>query len=550
MLCCPECLVRKRRPAQLVAEAVPAPVAATAMAAPPKQRQSLKWLDVHCHVFNLADLPVAEFVEKTRLSGLAIAAAPIVWLIANFFKEQAVSADDELWQLHGHPAAIASARLSTRDALDAMRTQAQNRLPPMRNPDSLMHDALKEYDPKHDTTQPISDEQLNTLAEALDGDDAIQDNDYLEWITLLTKSRNDIVNLLLAQFPTGDDVMITPSMVDYNRWLGLDSTDDQSLTSQPKQLALMQAITQRHALPVPPQGERRALLSFFVPFDPWRSIEDANVLVNLRAWIASGQAIGVKIYPPMGFAALGNADLPDDAFPDALADLVRAKGLPSGVGAALDQEMRKLFQLCEDLDVPLMAHVADSETIGGVMLKLPGPDYWAKALKEFPKLRVNLGHFGGVWRFADPSTDPVAITYRHEAEAWATGIVGLMGQYPNVYADFAFFDQALEQIKPGNQASQAVGFIATMAAASPVLKQRLMFGSDWIMVGMLSAASDYAQRVMTSMNYFFGDPGVRENLRWRNAARYLGLSPGDRTHTRIRANLGTNVDLLARFDPS
>ena len=134
MLCCPECLVRKRRPAQLVAEAVAAPVAAVAMAAPPKQRQSLKWLDVHCHVFNLADLPVAEFVEKTRLSGLAIAAAPIGWLISNFFKEQAVSADDELWQLLGYPAAIASARLSTRDALDAMRNQSQNRLPPMRNP--------------------------------------------------------------------------------------------------------------------------------------------------------------------------------------------------------------------------------------------------------------------------------------------------------------------------------------------------------------------------------------------------------------------------------
>ena len=550
MICCPECLVRKRRPAQLSAEAVSASPSAAALVAPAGQRQSLKWLDVHCHVFNLADLPVAEFVEKTRLSGVAIAAAPIVWLISNFFKEQAVTADDELWQLHGHPAAVASGRLSTREALDAMRTQAPNRLPPMRHPDRLLHDALKAYDPTHDTTQPISAEHLDKLAKALDGDDTIEDDDYLAWIDLLTKSRNEIVNSLLVQFPTGDDVMITPSMVDYNRWLGLDSGDDQSLTSQPKQLALMQAIAQRHAQPVPPQGERRALLSFFVPFDPWRSIEDPNVLVNLRAWIESGQAIGIKIYPPMGFAALGNADLPDSAFPDGLADLVRAKGLPSGVGAALDNEMRKLFKLCEDLDAPLMAHVADSETIGGVMLKLPGPDYWAKALHEFPKLRVNLGHFGGVWRFADPSTDPDAIKYRDEAEAWATGIVGLMGSYDNVYADFAFFDQALEQIAPGNQASQAIGFIATKAAASPVLKQRLMFGSDWIMVGMLSAGSDYAQRVMTSMNYFFSDPPTRENLRWRNAARYLGLAPGNPTHDRIRASLGPNADLLARFDPS
>src|SRR4051794_21017033 len=74
---------------------------------------STKWIDVHCHVFNGRDLPIYEFIKKTRLNspnpGDWIAAALVAFL-AGGLQRKSPSAADELALLQSSsPRAVAAA---------------------------------------------------------------------------------------------------------------------------------------------------------------------------------------------------------------------------------------------------------------------------------------------------------------------------------------------------------------------------------------------------------------------------------------------------------
>jgi hypothetical protein len=84
----------------------------------------------------------------------------------------------------------------------------------------------------------------------------------------------------------------------------------------------------------------------------------------MRTWLQQGRAVGVKIYPPMGFMAVGNDSSDAPAPPDALHQLVQQRRAGQTVGAALDDELRKLYALCTDLDAPVMMHCASSQLAG------------------------------------------------------------------------------------------------------------------------------------------------------------------------------------------
>ena len=546
MFCCPECLLGRR--AFSVPGAAGSARVATAVAPPPAAGQ--RWLDVHCHVFNAVDLPAAEFVERTRLGAAGALALPALRLIVAILEAGVASAAGEAAALAaGTPLAPAAASASTLDVLNDMRNgRASNGHPPMQDPQRLLRDAMQELDPTRPPGQPLSDAETQALAAKLD---ATSDDDLVGWIDLLRSPRDTITGTLLQQFPAGADVMITPALVDYNRWLGISAQDDGELSSLNDQVAVMAAVSRRRAAAGLPAGERRAVMAPFAPFDPWRSIEDDTVLTRLQGWLESGQAVGVKVYPPMGFAALGNDGPGLPTWPEALQQLVAQKRPGKSVGAALDAELRKLYELCVALDAPLMAHCADSELASPGNTALPSPVFWGQALAAFPNLRVNLGHFGGVWRFAPDDAAEGTKAQSDEARGFATDIAAMMATYPNLYADIAYFDLALvEDAAPGTPSAVALEFIANLAQQYPVLAKRLMFGSDWIMIGILRAADEYAQRVMNSLDRIFGDADTEENVRWRNAASYLGLGQGDRTRARLAAFLGADAGLLDRFDPA
>src|SRR4051794_19769401 len=95
------CLCMFRRGFLKAAAVSPALFSCQAPAAEPSRLPSIstKWIDVHCHVFNGRDLPIYEFIKKTRFSHANpsdwVAAAAVAFL-AGGLQRKAPSVADEI----------------------------------------------------------------------------------------------------------------------------------------------------------------------------------------------------------------------------------------------------------------------------------------------------------------------------------------------------------------------------------------------------------------------------------------------------------------------
>jgi predicted TIM-barrel fold metal-dependent hydrolase len=107
------------------------------------------------------------------------------------------------------------------------------------------------------------------------------------------------------------------------------------------------------------------------------------------------------------------------------------------------------------------------------------PSAWRKVLEKFPKLKLCLAHFGGdLWK-----------RYGSEHD-WMHELIGLLtekdgnGEYrfPNVYTDIACWDIANGRIQNA---------LKEVLLKIPELKKRLLFGSDWHMIMIVSPFDNY-----------------------------------------------------------
>ena len=157
---------------------------------------------------------------------------------------------------------------------------------------------------------------LNTLAQQLYPRGDLVGR-YIRWVLLFTRYRFELAEELdqlhgrSAQQPR--IALMTPAMVDFGKWL----EDDEHIQIE-QQVEIMNRIARRRS------GPR---VHGFVAFDPLRqalydhgrhkpSEKDPMVIVRNaievtwtrgRRGRTTGGAIGVKLYPPMGFQAIGNA---------------------------------------------------------------------------------------------------------------------------------------------------------------------------------------------------------------------------------------------------
>lgn len=174
---------------------------------------------------------------------------------------------------------------------------------------------------------------------------------------------------------------------------------------------------------------------------------------------------GVKIYPSLGY-------------------------LPS------HPELMKIYKLCEKYNIPVTAHCAGASVhtsrkrisdIPGIKY-IPGegfverifskifyrkndyanffnhPQNWIPVLEKFPKLKLNLAHFGGdkEWeKFLSGKSD-----------TWVSWIIDLMKRFPNLYSDFSYTlynTEASEKLK-------------TLITENKTIASRVLYGSDYYMI--------------------------------------------------------------------
>ncbi len=478
----------------LACTAVPPPVSGTLPTAS-------RWIDTHCHVFNGADLPTHDFVRKVVIGGQStlgrIATAlsdPLTFFFREWTRAQTVTIDEELKLLAeimgGNPA----------------------------------------------------ERELSAEA-STDRGHAVTD-----WVEMLSGSRLGLCDRLYQQHfvkPWASPgnaplVLLTPSMVDFDSWLvepkGTFTGTQSKSSPMDEQVMLMAEISMVFA-----RGRRPVLVHPYFGFDPARAVlrrargaSFEEIFRDLRWHISQGNCIGVKIYPPMGFRAINNAALGDEEFPDYL---VAQADLPSstGFGAALDEVLLALYRWAVAWDVPVMAHCSPSQGMNRRYEARANPIHWREVLERdgLRTLRLNLAHFGGLAGVLDPEEDKAnADAEGRNRLTWAGTIAEMMAgrRYPNLYADAGYFAAAL-----WGERTKAISELRRLLAdPAGDLRKRLMFGTDWSMVGREPGEPDYARALINAVLVNRQDHEFLEDFAWRNAARFLRLTPDSPSWARLK----------------
>jgi predicted TIM-barrel fold metal-dependent hydrolase len=313
--------------------------------------------------------------------------------------------------------------------------------------------------------------------------------------------------------------LVVPSMVDYDWWLARGKATPTSLSDQVDVMSQVSVLL----------GGRVQSFVSFCPFREAATLDSSGVgdaMRLVKRAIEGGGFIGVKLYPPMGFAPWGNAGKTvwqgKPSLPAAASD--------PEFGKRLDAAMHSLFTFCVANDVPVMAHTNHSNGPYDEFKALAGSSYWKLALEKFPGLSVNFGHFG--------DTDP-----EDHAGARTLPFVQLMSPTAgsagaNAFADSGYFAGTLL-----NQGKMRDVLRSLYASEQRIMLERLMYGTDWTMILPQKNVERYLSDFMDVMRRIEqAEPGLRARQTslsnaffGRNAVEYLGLRTGRGNRRRLEA---------------
>jgi predicted TIM-barrel fold metal-dependent hydrolase len=499
-------------------------------------------IDVHAHVFNGRDLQIAEFLSQTTSAPgesefYELVKAMTGKLLQSIAWHGAPSARDELRALERY-----SARLPDCSGSGRPRTAAAEAFEEgyHRGRDQLQR-AAKEASREPVTASVLGPQASGSGMAAAIGalpdtyEKFVQDQSDRQstlgsqphlfgYISFVLHHFNYRYVNALDYLTTYDrnsarkiDLMV-PSLVDYDWWLARGNPTPTTLDEQVDIMGRLSVVT----------GGRVHGFVAFCPFRETMTLGSDGVGESLRrvkhAVLERG-FIGVKLYPPMGFAAWGNSSL--DVW-KGKTTLPPAASEP-GFGKRLDAAMKSLYVWCRSNDVPIMAHANRSNGPYPEFRELAGSEYWQRAVEEFPGLRVSFGHFGD----SDLEDHQGKLTSPYLA--LMSDAANSKGE--NVFADSAYFGGVL--LNPVKVAS----VLSQLYSNSPheVLKSRLMYGTDWTMILPLERVESYLtefESVMSRIEAAQGNSPVRANslanaFFGQNAAAFLGLRKGEQNRKRL-----------------
>jgi predicted TIM-barrel fold metal-dependent hydrolase len=510
-------------------------------------------IDAHCHVFNASDLPVVRFIKQTflrrypeqfetrmldvedpdLLDFLLAVATSILGAGA------APTADQEIQVLEGTRAAspvnadyeLAKARAVDRTALliRELETRAGGpaamnvaRTTPAARQLNAFLQAVGEGGARIEAFTQLQSKRV--ASNAFSRVDQI--GTYLRWIPLFTLYRYRLVEHLAADHIAQgrQPLLLAPAMVDFDHWLG-----EPVRSSVPSQVKVMGLLAKRKSGPV---------VHGYVGFDPLREVyfqagkDPVSPLRWARTALEEHGFLGAKLYPPMGFRASGNKP----PYPKRVRSQLGFD--PSG---KLDEALDRLYKLCDELGAPILAHGHASNGAGPNYALRADPAYWLPVFKANPKLRVCLAHFGqfGVVSAGAPGVEL-------PANSWEWRLGSYIREHPKapIYADLSYFSEILHA-DDRERAGLAANVSAWVQAFDPNV-EHLLFGTDWLMLGMEPGYDHYIPKV---------DAFLRKDCHWSdamidrvfvtNALRFFGLQPGEKTYARLhdfyrRNNLDTS----------
>jgi len=239
--------------------------------------------------------------------------------------------------------------------------------------------------------------------------------------------------------------------------------------------------------------------------------------------VANRGFLGVKLYPPMGFLPLRNegSGLP---YPSAA---------PPDFGKRLDQALDQLYGWAEANEAPLLAHAGKGNGSGPGYAERADPSNWRPVLAAHRTLHLSLAHFGEFLGATD-------------APPWEEHVGALIVDFPNVYADLSYLHGLV-----GNGAGRdhVVSRLRAFLKRHPAIEDRLLYGSDWIMLGREARHEGYPVACEQLLRDADFSSSQIAKVRRHNAIAFLGLSGGHVVRRRLdtwRAARG--LPALTQFD--
>ena len=546
---------------------------------PPPLDSAPLLIDAHCHIFNGTDIQAKEFLSRvaTHLHGVAQDAVDtaanalqdLAWSEAPTGKEElAMLAKvcggqifDKKHREKHRQASYARARnaLQRTQALkdyNSRRQQMKGRVPVAPPPpppngrlsreevlqrinDAIQSPSFEEYKLKQAPAPPPApaarvappppgpQAPSASAAHTVDG--------ALKYIIQNFQYRYIMIHDYLDTFfrDNNNIDLIVASLVDYDWWL---AKGGETATKLDDQIAVMERICVL----------RRGQVHGMAPFDPLKEVafragkpnSRISSLSLVQDAVEKHGFLGVKIYPPMGFAPLGNAAnhaafWTGDWLPDWIRTPIQYASGSEEIGARLDEVLSEFYDWCCAKDVPVLAHSAQSVGVAPDFEKLAGAAHWRTALEveKFRKLRINFGHFGDFGDTLDKDQSP-------EVDAFMAlmGDQGAIGEH--AYADTAYFNEVLAQQSAVTDRLKKLYGRTPVAGQAP-LAHRLMYGTDWnllINAGDIQSYYDDFVAVFKDIDAVWqSDPySASQRFFGHNAADWLGLENGQ-TRERLEA---------------
>lgn len=479
------------------------------------QTPSLK-IDVHAHIFNGEDVPLDGFIEEIVLKtsddgGLKVLLRALIRPVTATVKLWADGEKQENRQLSkalrdaGHPVPpeIEITTVNSNKAYgitQETKKQAKKRF-------SLFKKLLKAA-----RKQDAAKKQKS--AKPYRGSVFWDNVKIARWLRNFTAPRKkNMESLLKNHGKKGKIDLFVTALVDLDYWL--KGKTKSHMEQQVLMSSKLSILSNGRILP-------------FVSFDPYRDVvENGKALALVKLAIMEYGFVGVKLYPPMGFKAIGNNvktyesvengiwRKPHGGIP-ALSDKDFAKGI--------ETSLMSLYDWAEKNDVPIMAHANDSNFSRRDFCGFANPQNWQRVLEQFPRLRINLGHFGGTDSFFDIHKKCI-----NERKTWAQKTIDLLETHPNLYADTGNF-----KLRKSDGFHVYLAKLKAQLQAHPKLAGRLMYGSDWFMNSARSYSKKYPQRFQKRLKEASIPAAFSRKLMGENAVKFLGLKNGN-TRKRLKA---------------
>lgn len=225
--------------------------------------------------------------------------------------------------------------------------------------------------------------------------------------------------------------------------------------------------------------------------------ERKDIFDIVRKYIEEKNFAGLKLYPPLGY------------YP-------------------FDERLNSIYEYAQKYQIPITTHCAR----GGVYYQgeiteamkihpktgqhikeqknkfftdiYTDPDNYRYVLEQFPKLKINLAHFGGY----DEWQKYLGNTMDEEQITWYDKICSLMREYPNVYTDISY-----------TMFSEDLFNLLKLTLKDSRLRTKILYGSDFYMVEQETTERQF----LTNIQAYIGEEDFKQ-IAQTNPTTFLKLN--------------------------